>query len=71
MATTIRLKQSVIDAIRSNQDSRNRLMYELKVSYPTIQRYLDNNSDNLTKAGTLVLISEITGIPKKYLLETV
>lgn len=70
MATTIRLKQSVIEAIRSNQDSRNRLMYELKVSYPTMQRYLDNNSDNLTKAGTLVLISKITGISKDKLLDT-
>lgn len=70
MATTIRLKQEVIEAIRGDQGTRNRLMYELNISYPTMQRYLDNNSDNLTKAGTLNLISEITGIDKDNLLET-
>lgn len=71
MGTTIRLKQSVIEAIRGDQTTRNRLMYELNISYPTMQRYLDNNSDNLTKAKTLVLISQATGISKKDLLETI
>lgn len=66
---TITLKSSVIELIRTNQRIRNRLQLCLNKSYPTIQRYFDNNSTKLTDATALAIISEETGIPQQELLE--
>ena len=65
----ITLKSSVIELIRTNQRVRNRLQLSLNKSYPTIQRYFDNNSTRLTDATALRIISEETGIPQQELLE--
>ncbi len=66
--TQIRLKASVIEAIRKNQSIRNRLQLELNRSYPTIQRWLDSNNEMLTTATSLRIISEETGISQENLL---
>lgn len=67
--TPITLKSSVLDNIRLNKRIRNRLQLELNKSYPTVQRYFDDNNPMLTTATALRIISEETGIPQSELLE--
>jgi hypothetical protein len=66
--TTIKLKDEVVTNIRSNLRLKNRLALELDKSQITIQRYLDKNSDLLTTATALKIISEETGLEQSNLL---
>jgi hypothetical protein len=57
----IQLKPSVIEEIKKNLSAKNRLQFELHKSYLTIQRWLNENSSNLTTATALKIISEELG----------
>ena len=70
-ATTIQLTKVAIEAVKKSLKAKNRLQFELKKSYPTIQKWLAENNIHLTTAQALTIISEETGISKEALLETV
>ncbi len=64
------LTQQATEAVKENQDCRNRLAYEMKRSARTIERWVDEEPVNimLTTAQALEIISAETGIPKSKLL---
>lgn len=49
--------------------TRRRLMDVLGVTEFTIARYIQKNSDNLTKAAAMQVIREVTGLPDDKILE--
>lgn len=63
-----RLTEDVLELVKNSQDARNRLQYHLKKSAPTINRWLKTNSERLTTADSLDIISEEIKIPKENLL---
>jgi hypothetical protein len=69
--TTIipRLRSDVVEAVKKSLSAKNRLQFELKKSYVTIQRWLETNDSKLTMAHALNIISEETGIALEDLLE--
>ena len=68
MTTEIRLKADVIQMIRTNQQLKNKLLLGLDMSHTTLYRHLDTNSDKLTTATALKIISEDLNISKEDLL---
>lgn len=65
---TIRLTDTAIEAVKKNLSAKNRLQFELEISFMTIQRWLKENNTKLTTAHALKIISEETGIPQSDLL---
>jgi len=65
---TIRLTDTAIEAVKKSLDAKNRLQYELKISYLTVQRWLRNNDPKLTTAHALKIISEETKLSETDLL---
>lgn len=67
----MRLTKQAIATIRKNAECKRELMYQLKISYTTIYRWLEPNEDNndLTKALSLKIISETTGLTNEQILE--
>ncbi|WP_158993411.1 hypothetical protein [Mucilaginibacter sp. L196] len=68
ITTIIKLKPEVIEAVKKGLDVKNRLQFELKISYLTLQRWLNTNDDKLTRAQVLQIISEELSISKEELL---
>lgn len=70
MKQALTLSNEAINAVKENQDCRNRLAYEMKRSGRTIERYLAESPVNiiLTTAHALKIISEETGISNSKLL---
>jgi hypothetical protein len=64
----IKLSQKALKAI-NNPVTRRRLMDELGCTEFTIARYIQKNSDNLTKAAAMQVIREITKMPDEEILE--
>lgn len=56
-------------AIRGNTDLRRKIKTSLDISEQTLQRYITENSDDLTKAACLRVIREDLGIPDSEILE--
>lgn len=65
---TIRLTDTAIEAVKKNLSAKNRLQFELEISFMTIQRWLKENNTKLTTAHALKIISEETGISQSDLL---
>ncbi len=67
----MRLTKQAISTIRKNAECKRELMYQLKISYTTIYRWLESNNANndLTKALSLKIISETTGLKQNEILE--
>ena len=67
----MRLTKQAINAIRKNAECKRELMYQLEISYTTIYRWLESNKQNndLTKALSLNIISETTGLTNEQILE--
>jgi len=67
----MRLTKQAIASIRKNAECKRELMYQLKISYTTIYRWLESNNANndLTKALSLKIISETTGLKQNEILE--
>ena len=68
ITTEIRLKSEIIGNIKRSLECKNRLQFELGISYLTLQRWLNGNSEKLTTAHALNIISEVLNIPKDDLL---
>jgi hypothetical protein len=64
----MKLKKEILKII--NTPTRRRLLMDaLKVTEFSIARYIQKNSDNLTKAASMRVIREITGLPDSELLD--
>jgi hypothetical protein len=64
----MRLKSSVLDAIKDSK-VRLKLQIALGVTDQTINRYIKDNSDDLTKYAAMVVIREVTGLADQEILE--
>lgn len=60
--SAMKLTQQALKAI-NNPTTRRRLMDVLGCTEFTIARYIQKNSDNLTKAAAMEVIREATGLP--------
>lgn len=56
-------------AIRGNTELRRKLKEVLFVSEPTFQRYISDNSDQLTKASPMKVIRQELGLTDSEILE--
>ena len=67
----MKLTKQAIASIRKNAECKRELMYQLKISYTTIYRWMESNenNNNLTKALSLKIISETTGLTNGQILE--
>ena len=66
----MKLSQKALKAI-NNRSARRRLMDVLDCTEFTIARYIQKNSDNLTKAAAMQVIREVSGLPDEEILEAV
>lgn len=66
--TDIQLTDIAIDTIKKSLQCKNRLQFELNISYLTLQRWLNSKSDKLTTAKALQIISEELKLDKESLL---
>lgn len=66
--TEIKLKPEIIESVKKGLEVKNRLQYELGISYLTLQRWLNTNDGKLTQAKVLKIISEELNISKDDLL---
>ncbi|WP_081148069.1 hypothetical protein [Niastella vici] len=64
----MKLRKEVLKAI-NKPPTRRRLMDVLGCTEFTIARYIQKNSDNLTKAAALQVIREVTGLTDSEILE--
>lgn len=64
----MKLSQKALKAI-NNPITRRRLMDVLDCTEFTIARYIQKNSDNLTKAAAMQVIREVTGLSDHEILE--
>jgi len=64
----MKLSQKALKAI-NNPITRRRLMDVLDCTEFTIARYIQKNSDNLTKAAAMQVIREVTGLSDQEILE--
>jgi hypothetical protein len=64
----MKLSQSALKAI-NNPGARRRLMDVLRCTEFTIARYIQKNSDNLTKAAAMQVIRQVTGLSDEEILE--
>lgn len=64
----MQLSHQALKAI-NNPETRRRLMDVLGCTEFTISRYIQKNSDNLTKAAAMAVIREVTGLPDNEILE--
>lgn len=65
----MKLTQKAITKLKRNKRARARLQLELDKSEYTINKYIQENDDNLTKAAALKVIREETGLKDKEILE--
>lgn len=65
----IKLRESVLEAIKSDNVLKNKIAIALEKSYPTVQRYLNSNSRNLTLECTLVVLRKELKLTNEQLLE--
>ena len=66
----MKLTQQALKAI-NNPVTRRRLMDVLGCTEFTIARYIQKNSDNLTKAAAMQVIREVTGMGDEEILEII
>jgi hypothetical protein len=64
----MKLSQKALKAI-NNPATRRRLMDVLDCTEFTISRYIQKNSDNLTKVAAMQVIREVTGLPDNEILD--
>lgn len=65
---TMKINQKVLKFINTPV-TRRRLMDALGCTEFTICRYIQKNSDNLTKAAAMQIIREVTGLGDEDILE--
>lgn len=62
------LTKKALSAITENMKLRNRILIETEVHFTTLHRWVESNSDNLTKASILQIIREETGLTDDEIL---
>lgn len=65
----MKVRKAVLADIRKNVRLKNRLALEAGKSVATIERWIDGESDNLTKAAILQVIKAETGLSDEQILE--
>jgi hypothetical protein len=65
----MKLTLKAISELKRNKRARARLQLELNKSEYTINKYIHDNDDNLTKAAALRVIREETGLSDSEILE--
>lgn len=65
----MKIRKLVLMAIRGNTELRRRIKEALDISEPTFNRYITENSDELTKAAVLKVIREGLEISDSEILE--
>lgn len=63
------LSGKAIEEVKKNTRLKTRLALAMDVSVYTIDRWLKDNSDDLTKAASLQVIKEETGLDDSEILE--
>lgn len=64
----MRLSQKALDLVKE-QNLRQKIALSLGLTDRTMWRYIQNNDDNLTKAASLKLIRQETGLSDDEILE--
>lgn len=64
----MRLSQKALDLVKE-QNLRQKIALALGLTDRTMWRYIQNNDDNLTKAASLKLIRQETGLSDDEILE--
>lgn len=62
------LSEKAMRALKDNLRLRNMITVQEECHYTTVERWMRENNDNLTKASILNLIHNETGIPISELL---
>lgn len=66
----MRLTQIAILALRgSDRSVKQKIAEEIGVTEAAIYKFIQSNSDNLTKAAVIKIIREITGLEDSQILE--
>lgn len=65
----MKLSKIVLLAMKGSKELRDQLATELDVSITTVNRWVADNDDNLTKAAALQIIREKTGLEDSQILE--
>lgn len=66
----LKIKQDLLDKIKENGGLRRELQAILGVGRSTMWRYLEENSEELTKAKVLLKIGEHYNLKQEDILET-
>jgi hypothetical protein len=66
----MKLSNIAILAVRGHRDIKRMLSEALDVSEPTVYRWIQENSDNLTKAAALQIIEKETGLTRDQILKS-
>lgn len=64
----MKIAKKVLTLIDTN-GTRNRLAVALGKSESSIKRYIDSNSDDLTKAAAIEVIMHVTNLSREEILE--
>ena len=64
----MRVKSKILPLINT-RDTRFALAIALDVSEPTVRRYINENTDELTKAAALMVIRDVTKLTDNEILE--
>lgn len=65
----MRIKKEVLKKIADHPGIRGRLCATLNKSYPTIQRWVEDNDEGLTMAAAVKIIREELGLTDSQILE--
>lgn len=65
----MKIRKLVLMAIRGNTELRRKLKDVLLISEPTFNRYISDNSDQLTKAAAMKVIRQELGLTDDQILE--
>jgi hypothetical protein len=66
----VKLTEAALEAIRAHSPGiKSKLALALNCSEGSINRYVRDNSDNLTKAAALKVIRQETGLKDREILE--
>lgn len=65
----MRIKKEVLKQISDNAGIRGRICAATGKSYPTIQRWVEDNDEGLTLASALEVIREELGLTNDEILE--
>ena len=65
----MKLTEKAIQAIKDAKNANAKIALALGCSVYTVDRYLKDNDDSLTKAAALAVIRKVTGLKSKEILE--